>query len=90
MFALAEGAPIRASAKSAGYYVAYMDWLFVKVQSGFFDGAVPIDDTALLADIADARAVFEQIESETVPEPSSTLQICIGLAVLLGLRARRS
>jgi hypothetical protein len=66
-----------------------MDWLSARVSSGFFAVREPVDDAALLADIAQARGVFEQIKLETVPEVSSRSQAFAALLVLFALRGRR-
>jgi hypothetical protein len=89
VFAILADAPIRANVESPTYYLDYMDWLENLVVTGFFSSSSPIDETALLADIAAARAIFEQIETEAMPEPGSATGLAAGIAALMWLAHRK-
>lgn len=88
VFVTVAGRPIRASELSPAYYVAYLDWLEQRIRTGFFEQAEPTDDRALLADVAEAREIFEGIRREAValPEPSDAWLSGLALGALALLR----
>jgi hypothetical protein len=68
---IVDGQPIRASVPSAEYYVNYMDWFTGLVETNFFPHLTAEDVDALLADVDQAKAVYEQIKAEAKLQATS-------------------
>ena len=96
VFSLVDGRPVRGAARSPEYFVQYLDWLADLVETGFFDAEEPTDDSQLLADIAEARDIFERVRREAsgedvpIPEPPEAPLAALALLALLGLVWGRS
>jgi hypothetical protein len=69
VFVEVDGYPVRPLARAAEYYMGYLDYLSVELESGFFYQLTPAELDSLQADLSRARQVYETIRDEANSQP---------------------
>lgn len=71
VFVEVNGEPIRAAAGSADYFVRYMDYFRQTVEGDFFYQLTAGERAALIAEIDQAKGIYETIRDEALEQPTS-------------------